>query len=403
MVGDSGDGWTNAYFEIFRPVRVMQFWLFCACIAMLSQGGTCLDKSNKTCINETTGVTLIVIGLLIALALIFMAVFMRTRKQASWWEDHCLSPKVLACAVLLMVGPILIGFGSQCVASEGDEHCGAGGRSGGTAMLIIGMFTVVLTVTLIVIFRDDENFRNFPQLICGVMMLIIGPLLIGFGSKCVDTDGVTHCGVQDRPGGTGMVVFGVLCILFAAGLAISQLIVSIKRIDDAAAGIDKEEQRRREGSYTGHFCMQIAVASALMCVMSLALAPVPLLVLGAGCLTHHGGEDDQSAKSYKWCGAGGEVGGWIMVVTGIMLLGCTVLLLGSTGKMRRWLEDDDSDLDDEESDRDERDGERRHHRDRGDMDRDRYREAPMSSPGAQYMREAPQYSPGIHPVAKQFC
>ena len=26
--------WTEAYFEVFRPVRVMQFWLFCACIAV---------------------------------------------------------------------------------------------------------------------------------------------------------------------------------------------------------------------------------------------------------------------------------------------------------------------------------------------------------------------------------
>jgi hypothetical protein len=210
---------------------------------------------------------------------------------------------------LYAIGQILMGFGSVCVATNGQDLCGAAGLSGGDAMVVVGCFFVTLTIFCVwyAYIYGAEGEKQLEALSVPISRMLGVPIAAGFcyvpvvlmiaGSICVETGDM--CGAGGHEGG---VIMLVLSCLITVGVP------SLILLD--------------------YWLDELMVTNSIAIAVAYLFAEV-LSVIGALCVhsDRHAHKLQDGLHAHKWCGAGGYDGGVLMLFVGVLVVMLLVLLL----------------------------------------------------------------------------
>jgi hypothetical protein len=206
-----------------------------------------------------------------------------------------------------VIGQVLMGFGSVCVATDGQELCGAAGLSGGEAMVVVACFFVSLAIFCVwyAYIYGAEGEKQLEALSVPVSRMVGVPVVAGFcyvpvvlmiaGSICVETG--DHCGGGGHEGGVVMLVLACLITVGVPGLILYDYWLDELMITN---------------------CIAIAVAYLFAEVLS---------VIGAICVHTDRHAHKITQHQHEWCGAGGYDGGVLMLFIGVLIVMLLVLLL----------------------------------------------------------------------------
>jgi hypothetical protein len=268
-----------------------------------------------------------------------------------------MSNNIISVSTMYLASEFLAVFGALCVHSDGARHdmCGDGGYEGGLAMLVcfmIGACTAVyLTLHLLGSGSRQRGHELSAQLAeytgpinvllykiatnALFMAVVAGPLVMLYcGAVCVKWD--NYCGAGDTEGGVAMLIIGVIIFITVGVLIVSH---EERRGQSNRRGKDDKNAPPSptidEDGYGGpvmsnaFFLVSVYVLSGFFGVFGGICSyndeiEVRDPTTGAVISTKiHTGKDI--------CGKGGDRGGVVMVVIGLMMLvGFTSLL--------RWAE-----------------------------------------------------------------
>jgi len=189
----------------------LAFFMGAISIGAITFGSACI-QDGKFCGTSTTlgGIFVLTTGVIFLAALIvfwgYVTCFSEMFDRYNPMQRFCEFFFGFTFVSVVVVGWLfLIGFGSKCIASDGDQYCGVGGVRGGYAMVGIGYSMIALFSMAVGTERNDSNICRKLAIF---LLFTLAVCLLGFGITCSSRS--NYCTMDGLGGGISMIVFSVV-------------------------------------------------------------------------------------------------------------------------------------------------------------------------------------------------